>query len=143
MLARALPDNPYDGHTLRDVIEETQRLTGCEIERAYVDKGYRGHDTENPRRVFISGQKRGVFGAIKRELRRRSAIEPIIGHMKAEGHLGRCYLKGRAGDAANAVLSAVGHNFRRILAWLRALLRFFLIAIIRLFIIRSTLSPAY
>jgi hypothetical protein len=42
VLARALPDNPYDGHTLRDVIEETQRLTGCEIERAYVDKGYRG-----------------------------------------------------------------------------------------------------
>jgi IS5 family transposase len=93
---KALPDNPYDGHTLREVIEETQKLTGCEIERSYVDKGYRGHDTENPRRVFISGQKRGVFGVIKRELRRRSAIEPVTGHMKAEGHLGRCYLKGRA-----------------------------------------------
>ena len=77
----------------------------------------------NPRRVFISGQKRGVFGAIKRELRRRSAIEPVIGHMKAEGHLGRCYLKGRAGDAANTILTAVGYNFRRILAWLRDLLR--------------------
>jgi IS5 family transposase len=86
--AKALPGNPYDGHTLRDVIENTQKLTGCEIERAYVDKGYRGHDAQNPRRVFISGQKRGVFGAIKRELRRRSAIEPVIGHMKSEGHLG-------------------------------------------------------
>ena len=96
-------------------------LTGREIERAYVDKGYRGHDAPNPRRVFISGQKRGVFGAIKRELRRRSAIEPVIGHMKAEGHLGRCYLKGRAGDAANAILTAVGYNLRRVLAWLRAL----------------------
>ena len=117
--AKALPGNPYDGHTLRDVIEDTQKLTGCEIERAYVDKGYRGHDAQNPRRVFISGQKRGVFGAIKRELRRRSAIEPVIGHMKAEGHLGRCYLKGRAGDAANTILTAVGYNFRRILAWLR------------------------
>jgi hypothetical protein len=119
----------------------TQKLTGCEIERGYVDKGYRGHDTENPRRIFISGQKRGVFGAIKRELRRRSAIEPVIGHMKAEGHLGRCYLKGRAGDAANAILSAVGYNFRRILAWLRALLRQILIAILRLFIGRSSLNP--
>jgi IS5 family transposase len=49
------------------------------------------------RRVFISGQKRGVFGSIKRELRRRSAIE-LIGHMKEEGHLGRCYLKGHAGS---------------------------------------------
>jgi hypothetical protein len=59
------------------------------------------NDAPHPRRVFfISGQKRGVFGAIKRELRRRSAI------------------KGRAGDAANAILSAVGYNFRRILAWL-------------------------
>src|SRR4051812_10877632 len=124
--ASSLPDNPYDGHTLRNVIDRTETLTGCPIERAYVDKGYRGHDAQNPRRVFISGQKRGVFGVIKRELRRRSAIEPIIGHMKTDGHLGRCYLKGRAGDAANVILSAVGHNFRRILAWLRELLCLFL-----------------
>jgi IS5 family transposase len=141
--ARALPGNPYDGHTLRDVIDQTQKLTGCEIERAYVDKGYRGHHFENPRRAFISGQKRGVFGAIKRELRRRSAIEPVIGHFKADGHLGRCFLKGRAGDAANAILSAVGHNFRRILAWLRALSRPFLIALAHPFISRSALNPAY
>src|SRR6201989_2960379 len=71
LYAKALPGNPYDGHTLRAVIEDTERLTGREIERAYVDKGYRGHDAPHPRRVFISGQKRGVFGAIKRELRRR------------------------------------------------------------------------
>ena len=80
----------------------------------------------------------GVFGIIKRELRRRSAIEPVIGHLKAEGHLGRGYLKGRAGDAANAILSAVGYNFRRILAWLKVLLRRFL----RLLFSRSTLIPA-
>ena len=101
------------------VIDNTEKLTGCTIERAYVDKGYRGHDTANPRRVFISGQKRGVFGVIKRELRRRSAIEAVIGHLKTDGHLGRCYLKGRDGDAANVILSAVGHNLRLVLAWLR------------------------
>ena len=106
--AKALPGNPYDRHTLRDVIDQTQKLTGREIECGYVEKGFRGHDTQDTRRVFISGQKRGVFGVIKRELRRRSAIEPVIGHLKAEGHLGRCYLKGCAGDAANAILSAVG-----------------------------------
>jgi len=50
--------------------------------------GYPVHNARNPRRVFISGQKRGVFGVIKRELRHRSAIEPVIGHLKAEGHLG-------------------------------------------------------
>ncbi len=140
--AKALPGNPYDGHTLRDVIDQTQKLTGREIERAYVDKGYRGHDTQNTRRVFISGQKRGVFGVIKRELRRRSAIEPVIGHLKAEGHLGRCYLKGRAGDAANAILSAVGYNFRRILAWLRVLLRQILKALLPYFIVLPSLKLA-
>ena len=127
--AKALPGNPYDGHTLGSVIDATEKLTGCAIERAYVDKGYRGHDAANPRRVFISGQKRGVFGIIKRELRRRSAIEPVIGHMKTDGHLGRCHLKGREGDAANITLTAVGHNLRRVLAWLRALLRLILIAL--------------
>ena len=128
--AKALPGNPYDGHTLAGVIEATERLTGCMIERGYVDKGYRGHDTPNPRRIFISGQKRGVFGIIKRELRRRSAIEAVIGHMKSDGHLGRCHLKGRAGDAANAVLTAVGHNLRLVLAWLRELLLAILVALI-------------
>jgi len=131
--ATALPGNPYDGHTLAAVIAATERLTGRTIERAYVDKGYRGHDTENPRRVFISGQKRGVHGVIKRELRRRSAIEPVIGHMKADGHLGRCHLKGRPGDAANAVLTATGYNLRLVLAWLRILLR----------VILKTLSTAF
>jgi IS5 family transposase len=127
--AKALPGNPYDGHTLGSIIDATEKLTGCAIERAYVDKGYRGHQTESPRRVFISGQKRGVFGAIERELRRRSAIEPIIGHMKSDGHLGRCHLKGREGDAANVILTAVGHNLRRILAWLRDLLSSIMIAL--------------
>jgi IS5 family transposase len=128
--ASALPGNPYDGHTLSAAITATERLTGCAIERAYVDKGYRGHDTANPRRVFIAGQKRGVFGIIKRELRRRSAIEAVIGHMKTDGHLGRCFLKGREGDAINVILTAVGHNLRLVLAWLRLLLRLILAALL-------------
>ncbi|HET6619250.1 MAG TPA: IS5 family transposase [Dongiaceae bacterium] len=120
--ATSLPGNPYDGHTLAGVIDDTEKLTGRPIERVFVDKGYRGHDTANPRRVFLSGQKRGVIGVIKRELRRRSAIEAVIGHLKNDGHLGRCFLKGRHGDAANVVLSAVGYNLRLILRWFRALL---------------------
>ena len=70
-------------------------LTGVTAERIYADKGYRGHNAPNPFRVYLSGQRRGVHG-IKRVLRRRSAIEPVIGHMKSEGHLGRIYLKGTA-----------------------------------------------
>lgn len=121
--AKAFHGNPYDGHTLRPVIEETQALTGRAVERVYVDKGYRGHDAPKPLRVFRSDQKRGVHGQIKRELRRRSAIEAAIGHMKTDGHLGRNFLKGRHGDHANAVLTAVGYNLRLILNWLRRLLR--------------------
>ena len=140
--AKTLPGNPYDGHTLGTVLEETEALTGREIERAFADKGYRGHNAKNPRRVFISGQKRGVFGAIKRQLKRRSAIEPVIGHMKSEGHLGRCYLKGRDGDATNAILSAVGYNLRLVLAWLRMLLRLFLQALRLAFANHAALNPA-
>jgi len=121
--AKALPGAPYDGHTLKDVLAETAALTGRDIERAFVDKGYRGHDAPNPRRVFISGQKRGVHGQIKRELRRRSAIEPVIGHLKSDGSLGRNFLKGRHGDRANPVPAAAGHNLRLVLRWLRILLR--------------------
>ncbi len=120
--AKAFHGNPYDGHTLREVIEETQALTGREIERIYVDKGYVGHDAPKPLRVFRSGQKRGVHGQIKRELRRRSAIEAVIGHCKTDGHLDRNFLKGRRGDQINAVMSAVGYNLRLILNWLRKLL---------------------
>ncbi|MDP6706917.1 MAG: IS5 family transposase [Alphaproteobacteria bacterium] len=120
--AKALPGNPYDGHTLKEVWEETEALTGREIERVYVDKGYRGHNGPKPLRVFKSGQKRGVHGQIKRELRRRSAIEAVIGHCKTDGHLDRNFLKGRLGDQINAVTSAVGYNIRLILKWLRHLL---------------------
>src|SRR5690349_14240390 len=140
--AKALPGNPYDGHTLAAVIDATEKLTGCAIERVYVDKGYRGHDTANPRRVFISGQKRGVFGIIKRELRRRSAIEAVIGHMKTDGHLGRCFLKGREGDAINVILTAAAHNLRLILAWLRMLLRLILGALLQALALRPPLKQA-
>ena len=81
-------------------------------------------------RVYIAGQKRRVTDALKRELRRRSAVEPVIGHAKADHRLGRNFLKGAHGDAANAVLAAAGYNFRRLLAWLAALWRALIAAIL-------------
>ncbi len=140
--AKALPGNPYDGHTLKEVIEETEALTGREIERIYVDKGYRGHDVPNPVRVFKSGQRRGVHGQIKKELRRRSAIEAVIGHCKTDGHLSRNFLKGRQGDQINAVMTAVGYNFRLILKWLRSLLRKIIDGILAAITQFSALKPA-
>ena len=121
---KALPGNPYDGHTLATVIPDMQALIGNAVERVLVDKGYRGHNAppEHRFRVFISGQRRRVTPKIKRELRRRSAVEPVIGHLKAEHRMGRNYLWHRQGDAANAILAAVGYNFRRLIRWLGLLL---------------------
>jgi IS5 family transposase len=83
-----------------------------------------------------------AIAVVGRELRRRSAIEAVIGHMKTDGHLGRCYLKGRAGDAANAVLTAVGYNLRLVLAWLRMLLRLILGALLQALALRPPLKEA-
>jgi IS5 family transposase len=121
LAAQALPDNPYDGHTLAGTIEQMRAITGTEPARIYVDKGYRGHDYPHQERVFLSGQRRGLTPTIQKELRRRSGIEPMIGHMKSDGRLDRNYLLGRAGDAINALLVAAGHNLRLILAHLRCL----------------------
>jgi transposase, IS5 family len=121
---KALPGSPYDGHTLATVIPDMEALVGNTIARILADKGYRGHNAPDDYkfRVFISGQKRGVTPRIKRELRRRSAVEPVIGHLKAEHRMGRNYLWFRRGDANNAVLAAIGYNFRRLIRWLSLLL---------------------
>ena len=123
--ARALPGNPCDGHTLAAQIARTERITGVPVERAHVDRGYRGHDAGKAR-VFLSGQKRGVTPTIRREIRRRAAVGPVIGHMKDDGHLGRNFLRGAEGDAVNLVLAAAGHNLRLPRAWLARLLAFLL-----------------
>lgn len=121
--ARALPGNPYDGHTLAAQITQTERVTGVGIERAYVDRGHRGHDADRTR-VFVSGQKRGVTPTIRRERRRRNAIEPVIGHLKSDGLLGRNFPLGAEGDAANLILAAAGHNMRLLRARLAGLVAF-------------------
>jgi transposase, IS5 family len=128
---KALPGNPYDGHTLETVIPDMEALVGSTIARILADKGYCGHNAppDYKFRVFISGQKRGVTPQTKRELRRRSAVEPVIGHLKAEHRMDRNYLWYRRGDAANVVLAAVGYNFRRLIRWLSLLLRQIFIAL--------------
>lgn len=121
---QALPGNPFDGHTLEGALDQVTRLSGVVPERCYVDRGYRGQGVKKTS-VFISGQKRGVTPTIRKELRRRSAVEPIIGHMKEDGKLGRNWLKESIGDKINALLCGAGHNMRIILRKLRELLSFF------------------
>ena len=119
----ALADNEFDGHTLNKSLRKAEELTGTKILEGFVDKGYKGHEVTDTK-VYMSGQKRGITKAIKKRLKRRSAIEPHIGHMKSDGKLGRNFLKGTLGDALNALLCAVGHNLRMIL---RKIMSFFML----------------
>ena len=80
----------------------------------------------------MAGQKRGLSAAIKRAFRRRAAVEPTIGHLKGEHRMGRNHLAGSQGDAINAVLAAVGYNFRLLLRWLACLCA----------VLRALLAPA-
>jgi len=121
--AQALHGNPYDGHTLGPVVAELEKLTGVETTRIHVDKGYRGHNHPKKFRVWITGQLRRVTKPIRREMKRRAAVEPVIGHVKAEHRMDRNYLKGRDADRANAVLAAAGYNFALLVRWLRRFLR--------------------
>ena len=116
---RSFAGNPYDGHTLRPALEQVEILTDQRPDLAVVDRGYRGHG-ETQTRVLISGTRRAMTPKLIADLRRRSAVEAEIGHMKTDGRLSRCPLKGTSGDAPFAVLCACGHNIRKILAHLRA-----------------------
>ena len=114
---KAHPGNPYDGHTLNDVLQDVNSKIPTEVKQVFVDRGYRGHKIDYCE-VFISGQRKGMTPALKRKLKRRSAIEPHIGHMKSEGKLRRNTLKGQIGDEINAILCGIGHNLRLLLAWI-------------------------
>ena len=109
--AKALHGNPYDGHTLGPVIADLEKLTGVAARRIHCDKGYRGHNYPDRFKVWISGQVRRVTKAIRREMRRRAAVEPVIGHLKDDHRMRRNHLKGRDGDRINALLAAAGYNF--------------------------------
>jgi transposase, IS5 family len=127
----ALPGNPYDGHTLAQVIPAIEALVGNVLDRIIADAGYRGHNAPLERRfrVYTAGQKRRVTPQIKRDFKRRAAIEPVIGHLKDDHRMGRNHLAHASGDAINAVLAAAGYNFRRLINWLRLLLLRILIAL--------------
>jgi IS5 family transposase len=120
--AQGLEGNPYDGHTLKGTLDQVADLTGTRPERCYVDRGYRGHGVSKTK-VFLSGQKRNVTPTIKKELKRRSAIEAVIGHQKTEGRLGWNRLRGVLGDKINALMAAIGYNLRLILKALSFLLQ--------------------
>ena len=132
--ARTFPGNPYDGHVLGQQLEQTTILledVGVVPNEVFVDLGYRGVDADNPGvRIVHRGRMKTLDDEDRQRLKRRQVIEPVIGHLKSDHRMARCWLKGAAGDALNAVLAAAGFNLRwlmravlagRISAFLRAL----------------------
>lgn len=96
---RSMPGNPYDGHTLFETLEQVAILTDCQPKEVFVDLGYCGVDVQLGTKVYHSKLKRNITQRLRRDIRRRSAIEPAIGHMKIDGGLRRNWLKGKDGDA--------------------------------------------
>lgn len=115
--ASALHGNPYDGHTLAETIERSRSNTDVEAKEAYVDRGYRGHNYTGDAKIYKQdGGLKRLTRAMSKKLRRRSAIEPTIGHVKSDNRMSRNYLKTDEGDRLNAILAACGYNMRKLIA---------------------------
>jgi len=125
---QALHGNPYDGHTLEQALAQVVQLTGWPVGNAYCDRGYRG----NPKHLgdtavhLCKGRKRSMTRRAWHWVKRRAAVEPIIGHLKADHRMDRNHLKGADGDRINALLAGCGFNIRKLLRelyWLISRLR--------------------
>jgi transposase, IS5 family len=117
--AKAFHGNPYDGHTLHAQLEQATILmqdTQHQPATAFVDLGYRGVDADNPDvHIVHRGKSKRITEQERQLLKRRQAIEPIIGHLKADHRMDRCPLKGETGDKLHAVLCAAGYNIQWLL----------------------------
>ena len=112
----ALPGHPYDGHTLASAVEQVERLIDDSVTDVFVDRGYRGHNYDGLANVHLPGRCwPNASSTLRKRKRRRSAIEPKIGHLKSDHRMNRNFLKGFAGDQINAILAAAGANLRKLL----------------------------
>ena len=118
--AMTFKTNLYDGHTLGDVLNQTERLTGKVPRNAWVDRGYKGKQLvgqttinmpKPPLKRDTEYQKRKK----RKHFRKRAAIEPIIGHLKQDYRVAKNYLKGQTGDSINFMMVATGFNFRKLM----------------------------
>ena len=146
--ARSFPGNPYDGHILSAILEQATNLlqdVAVKIKVVVADLGFRGVDADNPGMQIIH---RGKFKSLdtqqKAWLRRRQAVEPAIGHLKADHRMDRCWLKGAQGDALHTLSCAAGYNLRWLLRAIArlgigpAFLRLLQMALLPAMVLRST-----
>jgi IS5 family transposase len=126
--ALAHAENVYDGHTLPEVLQQTEALTGTTPSVAIVDRGYRGTRRIGATEILVPGpkpkdQSPHTTRVMRARFRRRCAIEPTIGHLKSDYRLARNYLKGFVGDTLNLLLASAAWNFKK---WLNLVVSFWL-----------------
>ena len=118
--AMAIPGNPYDGDTLSKALKQAEEICGVKPQHAYCDLGYRGHDYKGECDVQVVNRfRKRRPRALLRWWKRRSAIEPVIGHIKSDHYMERNMLGGELGDKLNAMLSAVGFNLVKLMKGLK------------------------
>ena len=127
-----IPGNDYDGHTLDAALEQQQRLTGHKLKEAFVDRGYRGRKEVletaiHTPKAFSNKLTNYRKAKLKEGFTNRAAIEPKIGHLKADHRLSRNFYKGIKGDDINVMLAAAAMNFKRMMnIWKDNLLALFI-----------------
>jgi len=122
---QALDGNPFDGHTLQTSVTQMERITGQSPEDVVIDQGYKGHDYSGPAQVHIVKKlSKSITKSIRNMLKRRAAIEPVIGHLKSDHRMDRNNLRGVEGDRNNAILAGIGFNLRKPLRWVIFTLNF-------------------
>ena len=117
--ARSFTGNSYDGHILAAQLEQTTNLLqdlGRSPTQAIVDLGFRGVDADNPGvEIIHRGKYKTLTSQQRRWLKRRQAIEPMLGHTKSDNRMDRCWLQGALGDALHALSCVAGYNIRWLL----------------------------
>jgi IS5 family transposase len=106
--------NPYDGHTLAQTVESLRKIVDVPLQKLFVDRGYAGSNFSEKGKIYTPNTKKKLSKEDKKMQKRRSAIEPIIGHLKNYCRMGRNYLKGKVGDIINPIISSIGLNMRAI-----------------------------
>jgi IS5 family transposase len=115
--ARSFAGNPYDGDTLHEQLEQVEIVSGQKPKTAIVDLGYRGREVEGVQ-VLHRGKPKTLTRRQWAWVKRRQAVEPVIGHLKDDCRLRRCHLKGAQGDALHVIACAAGYNLRWLLRWI-------------------------
>ena len=122
ILAAVHHDKPiHDNHSLPEVLERAMLVRNKPIKAAVCDRGYRGKRQFGDTTIILPGaplkrDNRYQRDKKRKRCRRRAAIEPLIGHLKSDHRLGRCYLKGQLGDAINLLMAACAWNLKKWLA---------------------------